>query len=73
MNAHICPNSGWVRIHGYGLNLLGPSVAPLFSERTGLRRPLVRFKGWRLFVLRPPKETTFKEVPPGDRAQEEAK
>ena len=30
----------------------GPQVEPVFSERHGYRRPILRWRGWRLFIKR---------------------
>lgn len=41
----------WVRVLGRGLSLRAPWNRPLFSERNGLRKPILSKFGWRLFVL----------------------
>lgn len=52
---------GWALSHEYGtwwiglgrwrLMLKAPWNAPLFSERHGYRRPILRFRGWRLLAF----------------------
>lgn len=44
--------SWWFRIMGFGLMLKGPRAEPLFSERYGYMRAVIRARGWRLFVLK---------------------
>jgi len=55
---------GWVRwfdkrplpFNGsWGLHLKTSRAAPMFSERNGHEKPLVRCGGWRLFVIAPEK------------------
>lgn len=50
------PHSGsfWLRLGGYGpgISVLSPDVPVLFSERHGHRRPIIRWRGWRLFWLK---------------------
>lgn len=41
------------RICGYGLSILPPEQRPLFSERHGYRKPLLKIGGWRVFPLKP--------------------
>lgn len=43
-----------VRVWCFGLTvgLLGPKDPPLFSERQGIRRPILRVGPWRVFVDR---------------------
>lgn len=45
----------WFRLRPdwWGLNLKTPADAPAFSERYGYEKPIIRFLGYRLFVLRP--------------------
>lgn len=45
---------GWIRFwpRGPGFNLLPPSHRPLFSERTGAKKPVVKIGGYRLFWLK---------------------
>ena len=45
----------WLRIFGYGLSIKAPWWPPLFSERNGFKRPLLKIGGWRLFPLWPQK------------------
>ena len=40
----------WLRVFGALIIVKGPAMKPLFSERCGVRRPLLRAFGWRLFV-----------------------
>lgn len=40
----------WVRVCGWGLSLVG--TPPVFSERYGHRRPILRCGRWRLFWLK---------------------
>lgn len=42
----------WIRVFGYGLSLKAPWDKPLFSERNGYTKVIVKFKGWRVFWLR---------------------
>jgi hypothetical protein len=48
-----CRNSGiwWFRIFGIGLVLKSPRNKPLFSERYGYRKPIIRIAGWRVLLL----------------------
>lgn len=41
----------WVRVFGRGIDFKGPGTRKFFSERYGYRKPLIRFRGWRLFWL----------------------
>ena len=41
-----------VRVAGYGWCAYATSGPPSFSERRGVDRPILRVRGWRVFVLR---------------------
>lgn len=42
----------YFRLGGYGLCLNTPSMRPLYSERAGIRKPLVSMCGYRIFALK---------------------
>lgn len=54
VRAHFSWAVTWVRFGEFGeigFSFHTPLSRPLFSERYGLRRPLVRFLGFRVFRL----------------------
>jgi hypothetical protein len=40
-----------MRVFRLGLQIKGPASPPLFSERHGMRRTLLRIFGWRLMLV----------------------
>lgn len=40
----------WVRIGSYLITLKTPTSKPLFSERSGNKKPILKGLGYRLFV-----------------------
>jgi hypothetical protein len=48
---YISKYGGFLRVRGYGFSLT--CSRPLFSERNGHRKPLLKVGAWRVFVLTP--------------------
>ena len=46
-------DGGWIRLGAFGPGISWTRTAPVFSERYGYRRPILRWGDWRLFLLRP--------------------
>ena len=53
MSHAINHTSGWLRLGARGPGFSWTCEPPLFSERYGYRKPIVRIGRWRVFVLRP--------------------
>jgi hypothetical protein len=63
ISLHGWREGGWIRWFNrsapcasngrWGIHLRGPASEPLFSEREGHNRPFLRWRGWRLFFIRP--------------------
>ena len=58
LSGHISLEAVWFRIgiSGIGFQIKTPKYEPLFSERTGKVKPLLKFAGFRLFLLSKIKE-----------------
>lgn len=51
---HCSDFTAWLRVGPWGgpiIVLDRPAMLPSFSERVGISRPLLRFRGYRLWVL----------------------
>lgn len=40
-----------IRLWRLIIQLKGPKYFPMFSERYGYSKPIIRFRGWRLFIF----------------------
>lgn len=53
LSGHIGKESIWFRLgeHGIGFQIRTPKYKPLFSERTGIKKPVLKVGDFRLFLL----------------------
>jgi hypothetical protein len=52
LSANRCPGGFWLRLFGRSLSFVRiADHPPLFSERQGIRKPILRAFGWRVLLL----------------------